>query len=462
MKYQSAHTCRRFHQLLLTGLLFSLNLVTCLPSLALDTEKIQALIDAVPASGGICTVPPGTYICGTLRLHSNLIFQLAPGAEIFGSQNIADYDTNVETSVESPSFSKCVVYAKGATNLTIEGPGTIDGRGTKEVFPSPKNGPFIERPMLMRFIGCSSLRLQNLNLRNAASWCCHFVGCDDVRIEGVNVRSVLNRNNDGFDLDGCRDVFISDCDVETEDDAVCGKSTLRATENLLVTNCKLTSKTAGFKLGTSSAVGFKDVMGNNCLFRNCPMGAIKLLCVDGGTLENVTISDILMDNVGGPLFIRLGARGIRYDEPKEIADDTAVTLKKGEAPPGVLRHVVIQNVRADVSGRDPKSMGILITGIPGHSIEDITLENIDITFPGGGTAEQAAATVPENEKMYPEQSRFGVLPVWGAYIRHVNRINLVNVKLHTRQTDARPPLRFEDVVHPEIRDLFVNDDPAKF
>ena len=452
----------RFHRTLLAGLLFSLNLVTCLPSRALDTDKIQALIDAVPASGGICAVPPGTYICGTLHLRSNLIFQLAPGAQILGSRNIADYDTNVETSVESPSFSKCVVYAKGATNLTIEGPGTIDGRGTKEAFPSSKNGPFVERPMLMRFIDCSGLRLQNLNLRDAASWCCHFVDCEDVRIEGVNVRSLLNRNNDGFDLDGCRDIFISDCNLNTEDDAICGKSTLRATENLLVTNCKLTSRTAGFKLGTSSAVGFKDIMVNHCLFRNCPMGAIKLLCVDGGTLENVTMSDILMDNVEGPLFIRLGARGIRYDEPKEIADDVATSLKKGEAPPGVLRHVVIRDVQAQISGREPKSMGILITGIPGHPIEDITLENFDITFPGGGTAGQAAATVPENGKMYPEQSSFGVLPVWGAYIRHVNGINFVNVKLHSRQTDARPPWQLEDVVHAEVRDLFVNDEPAKF
>ncbi len=423
-----------------------------------DTSTIQALIDGVPAAGGIATVPAGEYVCGTLRLRSNLEIHLSPGTVILGSQDIADYDTNVQASSEAPSFSKCLVYAENATNLTIEGPGTVNGRGSQDVFPSPKDGKFRERPMLMRFINCTGLRLHDLDLRNAASWCCHFVNCQDVHIDGVDITSLLNRNNDGFDLDGCRDVFISNCNLDTEDDTICGKSTLRATENLLVTNCKLTSRTAGFKLGTSSAGGFKDIVVNNCLFRDCHTGAIKLLCVDGGTLENVTISDIVMDNVDGPLFIRLGSRGIRFDQPREIADDSAAKLNRGQNPPGVLRHVIIRNLHAEVAGKNPKSCGILIIGIPGHPIEDVTLEDADFSFPGGGTAEQASLTVPENENIYPEQAAFGILPAWAAYVRHVDGITLRNVKFNCRNADARLPFKFDDVTKLYSSEIFINNE----
>jgi hypothetical protein len=234
------------------------------------------------------------------------------------------------------------------------------------------------------------------------------------------------------------------------DDAICPKSISRATENMVVTNCIVSSNTAAFKLGTSSAGGFRNITLSNCVFRDCKLGAIKLLCVDGGIAENIMISDVVMDNVEGPIFIRLGNRGIRYDskdECKSLLNDRDWTSANGSRETGVLRHITIRNVRAHVVGDKLDRWGIMITGVPGHRIQDVILRDLDISFPGGGLPDHANITVPEDEKRYPEQFFFGILPSWGLYLRHVEDLRLENIRLKLRNSDMRPPLYEEDAIH---------------
>ena len=189
------------------------------------------------------------------------------------------------------------------------------------------------------------------------------------------------------------------------------------------------------------------------------MGAIKLQLVDGGRLENVDISRIVMERVGNPIFIRLGNRGKTYS-----------TRRREKAQVGTLRNVRIRDVVAKVTIEDRKKAAratyknvkvddspgvtdkekskagpIMITGIPGHFVENVTLENIEISFPGGGTAEDAKRVVAEDTDRYPEQFFFGVLPAWGAYIRHARNIRFINVQLRTREADARKKVHLDDV-----------------
>jgi len=174
------------------------------------------------------------------------------------------------------------------------------------------------------------------------------------------------------------------------------------------------------------------------------MGAIKLQLVDGGLLENVDISRIVMEGVGNPIFIRLGNRGRTYT--KRTGQKQGADAKPEGTPVGTLKNVRIRDLVAEVTGDDMSRAGsIMITGIPGHYVEDVVLENIRISYPGGGTKEDAERVVPEDIARYPEQFFFGVLPAWGAYIRHARNIEFINVELKTRITDARKKLFMEDV-----------------
>jgi hypothetical protein len=207
---------------------------------------------------------------------------------------------------------------------------------------------------------------------------------------------------------------------------------------------------------------------NQLLFYDSPMGAIKLQLVDGGRLEHVDISRIIMENVGNPIFIRLGNRGRTYT--RRARGGQGADVQPEGAPVGTLKNIRISDVVAEVTVEDrekaaqavyknikvdtssgvtdaekSKSGPIMITGIPGHYVENVVLENIKISYPGGGTREDAERVVPEDIARYPEQFFFGVLPSWGAYIRHARNIEFVNVELKTRAPDARQKMYMEDV-----------------
>ncbi|MDP4644515.1 MAG: glycoside hydrolase family 28 protein, partial [Opitutales bacterium] len=270
----------------------------------LNTKALQSAIDACP-KGGVVYVPPGQYVTGTLWLKSNMELRIAEGAELLGSTNIDDYSRDNQGAIEAPAFDECLIYAENAKNVSITGGGVIDGRGTKENFPIGERVAYNDRPMLIRFVDCDGVTFENVTFKNAASWCTHLVDCDNVVVRKVTIDSQVNRNNDGFDIDGCKNVLIEDCDIRTGDDSICPKSTTeRLCENILVRNCRVTSHTSAFKCGTSSRGGFKNIHVYDSEFYNVGMGAIKLQIVDGGMMEDITIENIKITGSEGPLFVR--------------------------------------------------------------------------------------------------------------------------------------------------------------
>lgn len=442
-------------------------------SITLDTRAIQTAIDACTQSGGgLVRVPAGNYHIGTIHLKSNVTLSLDYGAVLLGSQNIRDYDDQLPKPREGGLH--CLIFAQNATNVAIEGLGVIDGRGTPQAFPRD-NKKGLPRPRLIRMENCNQLRFSGITYKRPAFWGIHLVDCTNVHFDGIKIRFRNNGyNNDGLDLDGCQNVLIENCDIDSGDDAICLKSTLHPCRNIVVRNCKVSSNTAAFKLGTSSRGGFIDIKVYNCFFYDCPMGAIKLQSVDGGQLENIDISRITMKDVGSPIFIRLGNRGREYKN--FMGQIQSAEVEPEGAPVGTIKNIRISDVVAEVTIESPekaaqasykglkksdsdqvtdkqkaKAGPIMIAGIPGHYVEQVLLENIEISFPGQGSAEDGKRTVPEDIARYPEQFFFGVLPAWGAYIRHARNIEFRNVKLTTRNQDERKAIVSEDV------EGFVND-----
>jgi polygalacturonase len=427
-------------------------------SVSLNTVALQKAIDICTESGGgVVWIPAGKFVIGTVHIKSNVTLSLDHGAELLGSQDINDYPVD-KLSQAREGQSQCLLYAKDATNIRFEGLGIIDGRGTHVAFPRNRLGQRGDnRPRLLRFENCENLSFSGLTFKRPAFWGLHLIDCNTIHFNAITLRFRNNNfNNDGLDLDGCENVLIENCDLETGDDAICLKSSRNPCRNIVVRNCRMASNTAALKFGSSSHGGFIDVSVTNCYFYDCPMGAMKLASVDGGRLENIQISRIVMEEVGCPIFIRLGSRGSTFGEG-------------GKAPVGTLKNIRISDVVAEVTVEDrvkrktvyrrinvdttpgvtddeKSRVGpIMITGIPGHYVEDVILENIKISFPGHGTEKDAKRVVPEDEDRYPEQFFFGVLPAWGAYIRHARNIKFKNVELTLRGSDARQKTVLDDV-----------------
>ena len=177
------------------------------------------------------------------------------------------------------------------------------------------------------------------------------------------------------------------------------------------------------------------------------MGCIKLICVDGGILENITISNIVMDRVGSPLFMRLGRRNLKFETPQEMVYDYDTQGVKNDDEPGIIRNIMISGIRANVTVLEKDKTPIMITGLKSRYIEKIQLSDISITFPGGGTEEDSKLSVPEDEFRYPEQWFFGVLPAYALFARHVRKLSLNNVFIEVQKCDARKPYVFEDVIN---------------
>ena len=168
---------------------------------------------------------------------------------------------------------------------------------------------------MMRFVGCQGVQVDGITLKDSPMWVQHYLACDDVTIRGITVNSRCNDNNDGIDIDACQRVRISDSLVVSGDDAIVLKSTTgRVCRDVVISNCILSSLTNAFKAGTESNGGFQNIALSNCTFYETPGGGLALELVDGGILDGVVISNVVMKDVDCPIFIRLGNRARPYED----------------------------------------------------------------------------------------------------------------------------------------------------
>jgi polygalacturonase len=276
----------------------------------------------------------------------------------------------------------------------------------------------------MRFVSCRGIAVMDVTLRNSPMWVQHYRNCESVHIHGITVNSHVNKNNDGIDIDCCRRVRISDCNISSGADAIVLKTTADvACSDIVVSNCVLSSDCNALKLGAESSGAFENIAFSNCTVYDTRLAEIALEAVDGGGLDGVTVSNTVMKRVGAPIFMRLGNRARPFREGGPTPSE------------GALRNVQITNIQAvGASG-----LGCAIAGIPGHRIENVTIENIRIEFEGGGSQEDVRRPVPENVDKYPEHSMFGRLPAFGFYVRHARGVRFRNVNLTTANPMRVPP-----------------------
>ena len=395
-----------------------------------DTRAIQAAIDACAAAGGgVVYFPPGQYHSGGLRLRSRVHLYLEAGATLLGSPHLDDYPVTIPAirSYTDNYTERSLLYGEGLENVGLHGPGTIDGRG------AAFQGPYKVRPYLIRMISCRNVSLSGLTLRDSPMWVQHYLNCEDVRIHGLKVQSRVNHNNDGLDIDCCRRVCVSDCIIDSGDDAIVLKSTSdRPTREVTVINCVLSSACNAFKLGTESNGGFQEIVLANCAIHDTRLSGVAIEMVDGGLLDGVHVSNVTMRNVESVIFIRLGNRARPFVE--------------GGARPGVgtLRNVQISGVKATGAN----AVGCAVSGIPGHNIENVLLRDVSIQFAGGVT--EAPDDVPEKPETYPEYNMFGTLPAYGFFCRHVRNLRLDGVETRFAREDLRPALVCYDVEDLEL------------
>ncbi len=426
-------------------------------STVLSTRAIQAAIDACSKEGGTVIIPAGNFLSGTLMLKSNVTLQLSRGATLYGSRHLEDYVPNIPeyVALRTRGKTKQLIFAENQQNIAIVGEGEINGQGRFFADKTAK-GVQYDRPHLIQFIHCSKILIENVSLKNSGCWMEHYLACDDLQIRGIKVYNHSNKNNDGIDIDGCHRVTISDVNVDSDDDALCIKSTSdRASENVAVSNCLLSSHCNAFKLGTESNAGFKNIAATNLAIKpsshtdqliyghNEGSSGIALEVADGGTLDGVVISNVTIQGTWTPIFIRLDNRARPYRDDQVIHNV------------GHLKNVSISNVIVTGAG----NLGCSITGIPGYPVENISLSNISISFDGGGTKDLVHREIPEKEKDYPEAEMFGQLPSYGFYLRHARNIHFTNVQVSTESKDPRPALCLSDVTDGSFNNLQLGSTP---
>ncbi len=378
---------------------------------AKDTAAVQRAIDACAANGGGTVLfSAGTYLCGSLHLKSNVTLHLDNGATILGSTLKEDYDPfekldfKNDADIETTYFHLALIWGEDIERIAITGEGVIDGGFSK------RGGP---KPVALK--RCKFVHISGVRIINAPNYAISLLGTDYVNIDGV---TILNAFADGIDPDSCRNVRISNCHIEAIDDAIVPKASFslgerRSCENITVTNCFLSTRCNGFKLGTESGGDFKRIAVSNCVItgkkgKSPAISGIALESVDGANIDGVTVSNITMTDVRAPIFLRLGNRG------RDQATPT----------PGSLRNVIIDNVAAVRA-----SLACSIAGIPGHAVEHVTLSNIRMEFLGGNPLHAPDTPMPEKEDRYPEALMFGPMPAYALYCRHVEGLTLSNLSV---------------------------------
>lgn len=421
--------------------------------ITINTQAIQKSIDAVAASGGGKVLfPAGNFVTATLVLKSNVSLYLSGGCTITGVKGASNYpyqDAGIPFYGENWA-KQALIYANKAENVGIEGEGTIDGQGASfEINTLKKPERYMNRPYLLWFVACKNVRIKQVHLRNSAFWMQHYLGCEDVLIDGISIWNHSNKNNDMIDIDGCKNVLITNVNGDSDDDGLTLKSTSKLiSENIVISNCVFSSHCNGLKFGTESTGGFRNVTVTNCVIKPSqqlttiygkPAGnsGISLEMVDGGMMENISISNMVIDGPQVPLFIRLGNRARKYTDAASIPGI------------GIARNISISNVAA--TGAD--ITGSSVIGLENAIIENVSLSNISISSSGGAKADAMLRKLEILADHYPEATMFGPLPAYGLYVKHVKGLKITDCRFSFSTADERPAVALENTSDFELKGI---------
>ncbi|HEY4300821.1 MAG TPA: glycoside hydrolase family 28 protein [Candidatus Didemnitutus sp.] len=436
----------------------------------LDTAAINRAIEAAAArGGGVVCLPPGTYLSGSIHLRSNLTLALEAGATLEAAPPAEGVYDEPEPNEWTDKFHyqdfghghwhNSLLWGEGLHDVAILGPGLIHGTGLDaEVnrFADPAKGESQYHPnpphsgnKSIALRDCHNVVLRDLSILHGGWFAILATGVNNLVVDHL----MIDTNRDGMDIDGCQNVRVMRCSVNSPwDDGIClkasyGLGSLHHCENITISDCLVCGSydegslidgsfkvstpdyrswaTGRIKLGTESNGDFKNIAITNCVFDRCRGLAIE--SVDGAHIEDVVISNITMRHVHqAPVFIRLGAR-LRGPPGTRVGSIRRVSIS----------HLVVSD--ADWN------LGCVISGIPGHPVEDIHFSDLTLVQQGGSGEKLREREPPEEEKSYPEPSMFGDMPSFGFFLRHVQGVTMHHVQITTDQPDARPAMVLDDV-----------------
>ena len=431
----------------------------------IDSQAIdKAISEASNRGGGVVWFPLGTYASYTIHLKSNVSLYLDRGAVLLaasvpleGTQNGYDMAEPQDPAINAfqdyghNHWRNSLIYGEGLHDIAILGEGLIWGKGLSRGHPD-HDLPKAELPGVgnksIALKNCVNVQLRDFKILKGGHFALLATGVDNLVIENL----MVDTDRDGFDIDCCKNVRVSNCTVNSPwDDGICPKSSFalgyaRVTENVTISDCfvtgsyiigsmidgsyKLLDKSSGawrvgrIKCGTESNGGFKNITVTNCVFDQCY--GLALETEDGAILEDITVSNIAMRGIlTSPIFLRLGRR------------------MRGPAgtPVGSFKRVLIDNITCT----GPTQFPVNIAGVAGHPVEDVKISNLFFDQAGGGDAAMAALKPPANEEKYPDPDMFGPLPATGFFIRNAKNIEISHAEITVRAADARPAFWLQDV-----------------
>jgi len=404
----------------------------------INTVAIQAAVNECAAGGGgTVVVPPGTWATGSVELRSNVTLWLAPGAVLRGSPNLADYPANGFKHPEMGE-TRSLLWAIGQTNVSLCGEGTI------ELIDRPffdwnrlRTGlPAAEDPLLQEwqrrqcvvtalkrptqpifFHECTHVRLQDVTIRNSPCWTATFSCCRDIQVRGVRVDNNLQvPNNDGMHFSGSKNIVVSDCIIRGGDDSLAFTGITdpdSVCEDIVVTNCVLTSRSAGVRLGHLSGK-VRNVAISNLVIRDSGRG-LAIQAGDGGWVENVEVTNVV---IGTRMFA-----GAWWGKGEPFV------ISAANSPSGHIRGISISHVRANAEN------SILIVGRD-RNVSDITLSDISLelgTSPNDALYGTMLDLAPA--PLRPSFLAAGRMP-W-LYADDVSRLSLRDVTFRRRDGEPR-------------------------
>jgi polygalacturonase len=446
---------------------------------ALDTAALQTAIDTCTRDGGgTVLVPAGTFHVGTVELKSNVTLHIAAGGKLLGSADGKQYHAvdaiplSGDTTLVDGNWA--LLFAVEAKNVTLEGPGTIDGQGFQ--FHSPVRGTpppsglgGNKRPYHLLAYRCEGLIVRNIDLLDCAYHSLRVIQSKRVHMDGIYIHNRVNSNNDGFHFISTQYLTVTNCIVLSQDDAC---ALFGSCKFVTITNCVFSTRWSVFRFGG----GFvQNIAVSNCVLYQVYGCPIKFQGNPGSRYENISFSNLVLEDVTGPIHVAMGPRRMPTPANAQAAakDDMTAATSSETATPAVLRNLSFSNIHGTVTTDPPqipeakitssanpgeKHSCITLNCVGGATMENVTLDNIHLTFGGGGTAEDAGRRdLPE---IAGEYFMMGPMPAYGLYARGVRGLTMQNIRFQVSTPDLRPAVIFDKVTDATVQNLSVEGNSA--
>ena len=435
------------------------------------SADIQRVINE--AKEGDCIVfEKGSYLLSTIYLKSGITLKLDKGCSILGSKNFNDYEKDEKVDYPlyqdaSHSFFHCSLFVgEKLSNIKIIGEGVIDMQSVWD----EKN----VRNMVHRGAKCIALKecenvvLEGFSVFNCTDLAIYFAGCTHVSLSKLYIKTYI----DGISPDNCKDVSISDCEIEAGDDGIVFKSSytlnrLDVCKNIIVKDCKVKSRCNAIKFGTETNGGFFDFTITNIQIYETRLAGIAVESVDGAMIDNLVFDNITMKNVGTPFFIHLGKR-MRGPKDRAVGSISNIRFANIFASGKYVGYDIMpwnydsfkQNdcyqypweigKAEGFFGKNEETSAWQITsnccGLIGNNLKNICFENIKLELWGGAT--KIVSSVPEDVQDYPDVYVYGAeLPAKGIFFRHIDGLTIKNFIVNTIKPDVRADFIYEDVAN---------------